>query len=206
MRTLVSLFRFLIALGALTALTIVGLYLFVPPNTRPEDGPADAILSVRRPVVGFLRDVGVLSDGLPVLFGDPLLPTVATTTIFPPTTNPLDAGEDGVVVEEITVRREPVYRGVLWPVGDRILYKNEFFSEDRHDIASLRLCYEAGGRHVVAGEGTVENGLVDRSGRWVSVRGFVPRTAAAYWIESVRPDGTVEEGDRWGRASVETVK
>ena len=74
-------FRILRVLGilaALVTLAIAGLYLLVPANERPEDGSADPVLAVRRPIVGFLRAQGIVPKPV-FVFRDPILPSATRT-------------------------------------------------------------------------------------------------------------------------------
>jgi len=82
-----------VALGIAVALSVAGgiLYFAVPANRMAEDGPADPILGVRRPVVRALQAVGILK--FDERFPNPYLPTCSW---------------------------QPVYRGVFWPVGWRV--------------------------------------------------------------------------------------
>lgn len=196
------LLRILGILVAVVALTIAALYLFIPAHERPEDGSADPVLGVRRPIVGLLRDLGI-ARGRVLFFRDPLLPSATGTTYYKPGRSPTDSDEEGNVARKVSVQWEPVYRGLLWPVGDRVTYRNEFLGDDRREIRSMQLWYEEGGRREVAGVGTVENGHVDPSGHGASVQGYVPRTATAHGVEIVLSDGTVTDGESWGRSEVE---
>ena len=195
------LIRLLGILVAVVALTVVGLYVLVPENETPEDGSADPVVDVRRPVVAFLRDLGIVQERV-FIFRDPLLPSSTGTTYYEARKSPADAQVPGVVRQEVTIQWEPVYRGLLWPVGDRVTFRDEFVGDGRHEIASMRLWYEMDGRREITGVGTVESGHVEPSGRWASVQGYVPRAATAHGVETVLPDGTVVDGDSWGRSTV----
>lgn len=191
------LLRVLGILAAVVALTVAVLYLFVPANESPEDGSADPVLDVRRPIVGLLRDLGIV-QGRVLFFSDPYLPSATRTGYGEP-------GEPNVVTRSVRVSWEPVYRGLLWPVGDRVTFRVELRGDDRHELTSMRLWYEEDGRREVAGVGTVENGPGDPPVHGATVQGYVPRTATAYGIESVLPDGTVVDGDSWGRSKVKPL-
>jgi hypothetical protein len=80
-------------LGSVLALAAGALVLYValPANEQADEGPADPILHIRRPVVRALKFLKILK--FDERFVNPYLPTG---------------------------REEPVYRGIFWPVGWRM--------------------------------------------------------------------------------------
>jgi hypothetical protein len=196
-----SMRRFLRVVAGLVvaiASVVAALYVFVPPNTTPEDGPADPILESRRFVVGLLRDVGILPA--PGFFsGCPYLPTDSGSSVHVPKWGNSGSGSERVLAEKMTLRIHPVYRGLLWVVGERVSFRIEVFEQDRLELLALRLVYEESGQRTVAGEGTVANGMLDPNGRWARVAGYVPGAWEAYAIEEVSANGTVVESHRCER-------
>jgi hypothetical protein len=175
---------------------VVGaLFVAVPANTRAEEGPADPILDARRSVLGFLRTVGIVDP--PHFFGGGgYLPTVGGSEFG-------EDGPDGVyaVSQRMEIQREPVYRGVLWPVGDRIIYRTTLLGDYRSNRRALLLCYVENGTKFVVGESTVESGALDRSENCWEVRGYVPRSASGYWVEEIDENGGVRSLNGWGDVS-----
>ena len=176
----------IVVLGAALAMGIM--YVVFPANQ--VEGPADPYLSVRRPVLRFLSSVG-LAPG-----ADRYLPSVGKggTTIS-------KRGQDGedVLLQRTERDSEPVYRGAFWKVGSRVTYRTVQFVEPWSTRRVLRLCYARDGKRFVAGEGTIENGLVDPAGRHAEVRGFVPGRRDGYWIEEVDENGDLHGVCGWGR-------
>ena len=139
------------------------LYLAVPASRSPDDGPADPILAVRRPVLTWLRDVGVVDE--PVFIApDPWLPSGFSSET--------DA-------ETMTCKREPVFRGLFWPVGMRITVRLQ------PQRSLLRLSFVEAGQKIVSGEGVAQ------------VTGFVPRSATGYLIEEL-DQGLAQRQWSWG--------
>ena len=183
-------FSFAVAILAFVLAAFVGLlYLAVPPNEMPEEGLADPFISVRRPVLAFLRAVGIVHG--PTFFTGWYLPTAGGSKIW-------DGGSNGTLLCKMEIAREPVYRGIFWLVGYRITYRKTHFDDERSEWQVLRLCYSENGRKFVAGEGTVENGMLDPGGQHNTVRGYVPRSASGYWVEGVDKHGDVHSQDAWG--------
>ena len=185
-------------MGKALAIVVVGvalavgvLFLALPPNKATEDGAADPYLSVRRPVLRFLRSVRLVPPSH--FFGDPYLPTRGGSETS-------TEGPDGERLPTGRMERdiEPVYRGAFWKVGSRVTYRTMEFVEPWSTRRMLRLCYAEDGKRFVAGEGTIENGLIDPRGQRGEVRGFVPRQATGYWIEEVGENGDVRTLDSWG--------
>jgi len=92
-----------------------------------------------------------------------------------------------------TLAREPVYRGALLRVGRRITYRLAYFREHDEDWRSVRLCYAAGGKRVVAGKNPAPEPRV------ADVAGFVPETSDGFWVEYTDGHGEVHGLDGWGR-------
>ena len=177
---------------AVTVAVVVGvLYVGLPPNETVEEGAADPFLSVRRPVLRFLRSAGLIPDSH--FFGDPYLPSRYTTTTS-------TEGPDGERLRTSRMERdvEHVYQGAFWIVGSRITYRTMDFVEPWSTRRMLRLCYAREGQRFVAGEGTRQNGLLDPGGRRGEVGGFVPRRATGYWVEEVGENGNVRTLNSWG--------
>ena len=65
----------------------------------------------------------------------------------------------------------------------------------------LRLCYKEDGEKFVAGEGTLENGMLDPDGQDHTVRGYVPCSASGYWVEAVDHKGDVHSQHGWWRVA-----
>ena len=190
------LLKFGLVLLAVIALGMGALYLFVPANEHPTQGNADPALTVRRPIIEWLRELDVLDE--PIIFSrDALLPSGRGATYYEP--QEVGSNDAPTVAQRESFHWEPVYRGLFWVVGDRLTYRDEFTNDDRHDIKAIRLWYEEDGSRTIAATGTAENGLVAADGRYASVKGYVPRSAAAYGIEFVLPDGTVKASRSWER-------
>ena len=170
------------------------LYVAVPPHENPEEGPADPILALRRSVLIPLEAVGII-DG-PAWFSGWYLPTVGGSEIS-------EDGPDGepVVLWRMRIEYEPVYRGLFWHVGDRIKYRTTDFDDERNHWQVLRLCYKEDGEKFVAGEGTLENGMLDPDGQDHTVRGYVPCSASGYWVEAVDQNGDVHSQHGWWRVA-----
>ena len=154
--------RILVVVLLIAGLGTSIVYLVVPANENPGDGPADPILAVRRPVLTWLRDVGVV-DGPIFIAPDPWLPSGFSTE---------------TEAETMTCKREPVFRGLFWPVGMRITVRTE-------PVRSLRLSYVKAGRKIVSGEGQDQ------------VTGFVPRSATGYLVEELE-QGMARRQWSWG--------
>jgi hypothetical protein len=156
------------AVGILVAIAAVGagsLYVALPPNETAAQGPADPIRKVRRPVVRFLRKLGI-GEG-----------------------ERFDVWHRYRQVASSEYRRAPVYRGLFWRVGDRVSLR---YSEDAGRV--VRLCYVERGRTLVAAEAaggevsgfipreatafwtetTDGNGTVHTIDGWGDVAGFCP--------------------------------
>jgi hypothetical protein len=127
-------------------------YVAVPANETADEGPADPILWARRPIVRALKAAGVLK--FDERFQNPYLPTPSERT-------------------------EPVYRGLLWPVGYRIT--RQVTDHNGCGMRSIRLCYAIGRNRYVAAEN-------ERPGE---VSGFVPLSARGYWTELTDDRGEV---------------
>lgn len=143
-------------------------YLAVPANETAEEGPADPILWVRRPVIKALKAAGLLK--FDERFQNPYLPTPDERT-------------------------EPVYRGLLWPVGYRVTRRVRLYEGDPGSLRSIRLCYAVGGKRLVAAEDSKPG---ERCGE---VSGFVPLSARGYWTE--RTDESGEVHSVWGRGDID---
>ena len=165
------------------------LYVAVPPNETPDDGPADPILGLRRSVLVPLQVLGITDS--PGWFSGSYLPTVGGSEIR-------DGGPNGTLLYRMEIEREPVYRGLFWIVGHRIKYRSTEFDDERNHWEVLRLCYAKDGKKHVAGEGTLENGMLDPDGQDHSIRGYVPCSADGYWVEAVDRKGDVRSQHGWG--------
>jgi len=167
------------------------LFVAVPPNETPEDGPADPILGLRRSVLVVLQAAGIV-DG-PGWFSGGYLPNGMGSEIH-------EDGPNGerTLLYRMRIEREPVYRGLFWCVGHRIAYRTTEFDDERNHWQVLRLCYTEDGEKFVAGEGTLENGMLDPDGRDHTVRGYVPCSARGYWVEAVDQKGDVHSQHGWG--------
>jgi hypothetical protein len=162
-------------------------YLVVPANEIAAEGPADPLLSIRRPVIKALIWAGILSG--PGLFFDrfPYLPTRGGYEW----SKPGSAGEY-IPTGKVEVTKEPVYRGLLWPVGHRITYcRTTPAAGDGY--CAVRLCYVEGSRTVVAAESPYAGPDARRS----EVSGFVPSSARGFWVDCANDKGDVRT-DAWG--------
>jgi hypothetical protein len=169
------------------------LYLAVPPNETPEEGPADPILGLRRAALIPLEALGII-DG-PGWFSGWYLPTVGGSEIY-------EGGADdekGTLLYRMEIELEPVYRGLFFQAGNRVKYRATEFDDERNHWKVLRLCYTEDGERFVAGEGTLENGMLDPDGQDHSVRGYVPCSADGYWVEAVDQKGDVHSQHGWGQ-------
>ncbi len=162
------------------------LYAVVGPNPALEDGDADPILAVRRPIVRILNGLGVLKANR--RYNNRQLPSGRRATVRKETAS----GE----YEEIFASRwtcEPVFRGLFWCVG----YRVSFWVEDpaqEDPRRALRLCYQ----HDKTCVRVAESACPRRSdGAWV-VSGFVPDTASGYWVEWKRSNGETDPIESWG--------
>lgn len=170
-------------LAFVLAVPVGVLYVAVPPNETPEEGPADPIRGLRRPALVALRALGLIDPpgrwfgGSEIYEGD---------------------GDDRVVLFRMEMDQEPVYRGLFFHVGHRVVYKTTDFTDERCCWQALRLCYTQDGERFVAGEGTPENGMVDPEGRHHSVRGYVPCSADGFWVEGVDQHGKRRTPHAWG--------
>jgi len=171
-------------LGLVLAAPVGVMYLAVPPNEKPEDGPADPIPGLRRPVLVALRAMGIVDRPARCFSGS----------------ESWKEGPDGERLRlcKMEIEREPVYRGIFWRVGSRITYRKTYSDDLRCEWQALRLCYTEGGKKFVAGEGTVKNGMLAQGGQCNSVHGYVPRSARGYWVEGVDEQGKVHCQDGWG--------
>ncbi|HEX5135980.1 MAG TPA: hypothetical protein VFY93_03330 [Planctomycetota bacterium] len=174
----------LLGAGAILALGAATLQVALPPNEAPADGPADRFLAVRRPVLRVLTAVGLVDERAARRY----LPSVDDQT----TTEHRRTGEILPVCTR-TLAREPVYRGALLPVGRRVTYRLAYFREHDEDWRSVRLCYAAHGKRVVAAESPAPEPSV------ADVSGFVPDASDGFWIEFTNGNGEVHGLDGWGR-------
>jgi len=174
-----------IAIGFALALGVGVLHVVVPPNETAEDGSADPFLWARRPVVKTLEAVGLLDRGGARTY----LPSVSDEgTTF----RCLPTGER-LLVCEVEVRREPVYRGLLLKVGRRISYRLRYFGEELGaNWRTVRLCYAVGDRRVVAAENPSSDPQL------AEVSGFVPCSARGSWVEFTDDKGDVHGLNGWG--------
>ena len=175
----------IVVIGA--ALAVGVMYVVFPANEM--EGPADPYLSVRRPVLKFLQSVG-LAPG-----AHRYLPAGSEGGITTWETRP--DGEQ-ILTSRTGLRTEPVFRGAFWKIGTRMTYRTEQFIEPWSKRRIIRLCYTKDGQRFVAGEGTIENGLIDPAGRHAEVRGFLPSGRDGFWIEEVYENGDVQGRDAWG--------
>lgn len=179
--------RALGAIGIALVLLVAVLYVTVPSNMTPEEGRADPVLFARRPAIKLLGAVGLLKfDGR---FPNPYLPTAVGTT----TSEKLPTGEV-LSISNTKTEHEPVYRGLLWPVGSRVAYRLRLFGEHRESWRAVRLCYAVGGQRFVAAEKTA----LEPGGQLAEVSGFVPLSARGYWIEYTDEKGEVHALNGWG--------
>jgi hypothetical protein len=172
-----------VAVGALVVL-VGALYVAVPPNVGVDDGAADPILFLRRPVFRVLDAIGVVhvSARRPNRY----LPSRFGVTAH----EELASGERRLISKEAW-RNEPVYRGLFWSVGSRVTYRIRFPGSDPESREALRLCYLSGGRRSVAAQ-------VRWDAASAEVTGFVPAAASGYWVEQVGRDGRAEPLAGWG--------
>lgn len=145
-------------LGSILAVAVAALALYVafPANETADEGPADPILGIRRPVVRALKFLRILK--FDERFANRYLPTPSGRT-------------------------EPVYRGLLWPVGWRITRR--VTDHDDLGMRSARLCYAVDNTRFVAAEDD------DPRGPSVELTGFIPLSARGYWTEMTSEDGRV---------------
>lgn len=172
--------------GLVVAVAVGVLYLAVQSNKTAEQGPADPILSVRRPIIKALIWAGIV-EGPGWFSGHPYLPTVGGSD----TSEKGPAGED--IPSEMRIEMEPVYRGLLWPVGDRVTYRLRLLGEYRETWRAVRLCYNIDGQRFVA----AEDATPDPGGQLAEVSGYVPRSARGYWVERTDDKGELRY-DGWG--------
>lgn len=158
----------IIAVGLALAIATGILYFAVPANETVEQGPADPLLWARRPLIRTLKAAGLLK--FDERFPNPYLPSASART-------------------------EPVYRGLLWPVGLRVTRRVRLYEGDPGSLRSIRLCYAVGGERFVAAENDKPG---ERSGE---VSGFVPRSARGYWTERTDEKGEVHAV--WGCGDVD---
>lgn len=180
--------RWLVVVGLVFAAAVGVLYVAVPPNETADEGRPDPILRARRPVIRALRAVGVLKfdERLP----NPYLPTGSGSSVFK------GDSADGVVTHQMKSKHQPVYRGLLWPVGARVTYSLQLFGEHRESWRAVRLCYVVDGQRFVA----AENGTPEPGGQLAEVSGFVPLSARGWWIEHTDERGDVHSLNGWGDA------
>lgn len=180
--------RWLVVVALVLAAVVGVLYLLVPANKTAADGPADPIRSLRRPIVKALIWAGIV-EGPGWFGGHPYLPTVGGSD----TSEKDPAGED-IPTSQMRIEMEPVYRGLLWPIGDRITYRLKLFGDYREIWRAVRLCYNLDGERFVA----AENATPDPGGQLAEVSGYVPRSARGYWIERTDDKGEIHAIDGWG--------
>lgn len=161
------------------ALAVAGLYLALPANETETQGAADPILGLRRQAIGLLRAIGLVEGPVGFFDTDPWLPSAGGSEWMRP-------GTKDIVAARLSRLAEPVYRGLLWVVGDRVTVRMEEFEEPERDVRLLRLGYVRDGRKLIAGEARFEAGARDRR-----VSGFVPRASAGYFAEEVDAAGDV---------------
>ncbi len=155
-------------LGSILALAAAALLLYValPANETADEGPADPILRIRRPVVRALKFLEILK--FDERFPNPYLPT--------------PSGRSG-----------PVYRGLLWPVGWRMTRR--VTDHNGLGMRSARLCYAVGSERFVAAEADDPKGpSVDLAGFVpLSARGiWTEFTSADGNIRCVQGSGDVD--------------
>ncbi len=174
------------------ALAVVGLCLALPGNETEVQGAADPILGIRREAIGLLRAIGLM-EGPVFICPDRWLPSAGGSEWMSP-------GTKDVVAARLSRLAEPVYRGLLWVVGDRVTVRMEEFEEPERDVRLMRLGYVRNGRMVIAGEARFEAGARDRR-----VSGFVPRDSAGYFVEEVDAAGQTHEVCSWGTDELDRV-
>ncbi|MHC4137851.1 MAG: hypothetical protein ACYS0K_23155 [Planctomycetota bacterium] len=161
-------FLLVVILGSASGAWLLGL----APNRMAEDGPADPLLELRRPVMAFLSWAGLApTHGL--FRPSPWLPYSEKWRWW----------FEDQLREKTELTKEPVYRSLFWPVGDRISVRSLSFGENAQRCGALRLCYVEDGRKVVAGTGT--------GGPDARVSGFVPRSASGLLVEEMKGNGEV---------------
>jgi hypothetical protein len=182
--------RFLRALrfAIVAALMVAGvLVLFLPGNLRPEDGSADPILELRRPVLGLMRDVGLAPEPF-FLFPDPWLPSGFETSSRSREGD--GAWHDGPTTR---VHRTPVYRGLFWRVGVRL--RMEQAGDDRY--RALRLVVVDTDGRAQAVDGAARDAA---SSSVLAVEGFVPDGWQEWRLEGLDANGVAHEIRSEGRS------
>lgn len=177
--TLKCVLRTLVVIAVVAMTVAGGLYVALPGNLAAADGPADPIRCLRRPVMRVLRKLGLAA-------GDQHHTHTEWGRKDADGRFDRDGGMD--------LHRETVYRGLFWPVGQRVTCS--YFGEEPRAWRALRLCYAMDGQRFVAGERTIENGLHQCG--YAEVRGFIPCGATGFWTEETDGSGGVHGLDGSG--------
>jgi hypothetical protein len=176
------LLKILLVAAVAVGLSLALLLLLFPAHRLPADGDADPALGLRRAVIGFLADTGISNPDAGPLWGDPRLPFE------------MRAETRDTVTE---LRREPVYRGLLWLVGQRVTIRRREPAGASTPGRVLRIACSVGGeRETVVERGEPGAGSPDEAVVW-ELCGFVPERASELWLEEELPGGARHMLSAW---------
>lgn len=179
------LFKGLWILAATAGCLACVLYVVVGPNPALEDGDADPILAVRRPIIEILSGLGVRVSRR---YNNRQLPSGRRATCRRQT-----ASGDYEKFFESRWMCEPVFRGLFWCVGYRVTFRVDDPAQ-ADSRRALRLYYQHDETRVLVGTSTSPRRT---DGVWV-VSGFVPDEASGYWAEWKKSNGETDPIEGWG--------
>jgi len=187
--------KFLVVAVVVASAGVALLYVVLPGNQAATDGPADPILKLRRPVLRVLRWAGVDHSGAGLFWFDSYLPSGNCSEWSSP-------GSDGTphVTARLSRSLEPVYRGLLWRIGDRVTIRMQEFEEPENDVRSLRLGYVRDGEVFTAGESHFGSNTRDRQ-----VTGYVPGDADGWFAVETDAQGNTHSLCSHGGDEMERV-
>jgi hypothetical protein len=188
--------KFVVVAVVLASAAVAVMYVALPGNQAATDGPADPILTLRRPALRALRWAGFAPSGGGFFFWfDAWLPSGYCSEWQEPM-----ADGSRRTTARLSRSAEPVYRGLFWPVGDRITIRVEEFEEPEADVRLLRLGYVRDGRVLTSGEVRFDAGALDRQ-----VSGFVPRDADGWFAVEIDGRGGIHGVCSHGTAEMDRI-
>ena len=182
-----------VALGIVISATVT--WFAMPPAERSEDGAADPIVWVRRPILKALGAVGLAPRSL--IAPDPWLPGESVSESW--AGGPAATFADGASATRLTMTSEPVYRGALWHVGFRVTIRLETRGASTDEHAGLALWTSTGTTRSELVRAASTMGTTTDGVRRIEVRGFVPDEADRFGYAEVTADGRSIDGSWWGR-------
>ena len=185
-------FRWTAILVGVGVVALAVLWFAMPARERPEDGEADPILWLRRPIVKTLYRTGLVSHNA---FGyDEWIPSEPSSESWSGT----EASETATEWSRVAYGVEPVYRGLVWRAGFRVTVKVDQRTALPATLSHLRLLYDPGSGPVGIADGGPGERMPDGRTTRYAVRGYVPAEARRFGFVEVDAAGKESEFDGWG--------